>query len=60
MPRWTIEYTLPGERGKLHKKSGDGNESLRKAIADIEKKGGKVKVTDTSYGSEKRIIPPSR
>jgi hypothetical protein len=43
MPKWTIEYTLPGERGKLHKKSGDGNESLRRAQAEIQKKGGKIK-----------------
>ena len=60
MPKWTIEYTLPGERGKLHTKSGDGVESKRKAIASIESRGGKIKSTSSSYGSEKRIIPPSR
>lgn len=60
MPKWTIEYTLPGERGKLHKKSGDGDASYHKAEADIKRKGGNIKATSFSRSTEKKIIPPYR
>lgn len=44
MATYIVEYTLPGERGKLHKKSFSSAEARKKFIDNsVKAKGGNVK-----------------
>lgn len=43
MATYIVEYTLPGERGKLHKKSFSSTEARKKFIDELKSKGGNVK-----------------
>lgn len=41
--KYIVEYTLPGERGKLHKASFSSVDARAKKIAEIKGKGGNIK-----------------
>lgn len=41
--KYIVEYTLPGERGKLHKTSYGSKEARDKKIAEVKRKGGNIK-----------------
>lgn len=43
MATYIVEYTLPGERGKLHKKSFSSAKARKKFIDGVKAKGGNVK-----------------
>lgn len=43
MATYSVEYTLPGERGKIHKASFSSSEARAKKIVDVKKRGGNIK-----------------
>lgn len=45
--KYTIEYTLPNERGKIHKATVDGKDAYTKKLASIKAKGGNIKSTSS-------------